>query len=94
MSDNLIDSAQVEPPSASNETEADSPPVIDIGPRCRHLRTKKMYILDDFDDDGQGDDDDAVYWCGRNYMRTFGPDDDLVSLPLCRDRQRSCYQPM
>ena len=67
------------------------------GPRCRFLRTKKMFIYDDLfaepSDPDEVEEDDAIYWCMANGMKNFGPDDEHVNGRDCRRPGRSCYQP-
>jgi len=48
--------------------------------------------------DGQGRDseqdyDNTVYWCQKT-MKGFGPDDEMVDGPSCRDLARTCHQPL
>jgi hypothetical protein len=62
-------------------------------PPCRHLRSKGMYVYSDGQDQGSDEDfDNSIYWCLKT-MKEFGPDDEMVSGPDCRNAQRSCYQP-
>jgi hypothetical protein len=60
---------------------------------CRHLRNKGMYVYSD----GQGgvpheDYDNTIYWCLKT-MKEYGPDDEMVAGPDCRNPERSCYEP-
>ena len=34
-----------------------------------------------------------IYWCLKT-MKSFGPDDDMVSGELCRNGSRTCYEPI
>jgi len=61
---------------------------------CRHLRHAGMLVRSD----GQGRDseqdyDNTVYWCQKT-MKGFGPDDEMVDGPSCRDLARTCHQPL
>jgi hypothetical protein len=61
---------------------------------CRHLRSKGMYVYNDFQGEpSQGDYDNTVYWCLKT-MKSFGPDDELVDGPECRTPGRTCYEPL
>jgi hypothetical protein len=73
------------------EPSADEAP---LGPPCRHLRNKGMYVYTD----GQGGEshegyDNSIYWCLKT-MTGFGPDDDLCDGRDCRVSARSCYEPL
>jgi hypothetical protein len=62
--------------------------------RCVHLRSSGMYIKDDEPGGGPGDGDDfRAYWCFQT-LKSFGPDDCLVDSRACRDRSRTCYEPI
>ena len=39
------------------------------------------------------DDDNTAYWCFKT-LKSFGPDDGMVGGRLCRDRSRTCYEPI
>lgn len=70
-----------------------APPVLSA--RCRHLRTKKMFVHDDvYADPEDADEDDAIYWCMKNQMKNFGPDDEHVNGRDCRDPNRTCHEPL
>jgi hypothetical protein len=61
---------------------------------CQHLRCKGMYVYTD----GPGtelpnDDDNTAYWC-MHTLKPFGPDDRTVGGHACRERSRSCYEPI
>jgi hypothetical protein len=59
---------------------------------CRHLRSAGMYLYPDRShDEMAADDDSTAYWCFHT-MKTFGPNDDMVGGPECRDPSRACYQ--
>ena len=73
---------------------SDSPeplPIVESVP-CRHLRSKGMYVYTDGHPGGSPDDcDNTIYWCLQT-MKGFGPDDERVDGPDCRDPNRSCYE--
>jgi hypothetical protein len=70
-------------------------PVIETLPlRCVHLRSSGMYIHDDAPGDEEIEDDGfKAYWCFQT-LKSFGPDDSSVGGRACRDRSRSCYEPI
>ena len=52
-----------------------------------------MYVYSD----GQGreaheDYDNTIYWCLKT-MKEYGPDDEMVAGPDCRNPERTCYEP-
>jgi len=69
-------------------------PVVDpIGPPCRNLRHKGMYVYTDGSGGDPNDDYDShMYWCVKT-AKGFGPDDDFVGAEDCRLTTRSCYEP-
>jgi hypothetical protein len=59
---------------------------------CRHLRNKGMYIYTDGEHDtGHEGYDNTIYWCLKT-MKDYGPDDQPVDGPDCRNCERSCYE--
>ena len=53
-----------------------------------------MYVYNDGPAERDEDDDDSTaYWCFQT-MKSFGPDDRSVGGRDCRDRSRSCYEPI
>ena len=66
-------------------------PIVNAAP-CRHLRNKGMYVYSDgISGERHEDYDNSIYWC-LNTMKGFGPDDDFVSGPDCRNPERTCYE--
>ena len=83
---------------ASPSPDPESSPNPVLGPPCRHLRTKGMYVYTDGQNDPNAADDDddfdtSIYWCMKS-MTNIGPDDALVCRPDCRNPERSCYEPL
>ncbi len=65
-----------------------------VGPVCRHLRSKGMYVYTDGMDYGfEHNYDSTLYWCLKT-MKAFGPDDDMVEKETCCRPDRPCYQPL
>jgi hypothetical protein len=64
--------------------------IIEIGERCRLLRSKGMYINANEPGDEQPIGD-GHFWCGRT-QRIYGPDDQLVADEPCRNAARRCYE--
>jgi len=60
---------------------------------CRHLRSKGMYVYTDNPDEAHEEGDTTAYWCLKS-MKDFGPDDEPVNRPDCRNPGRSCYEPL
>jgi hypothetical protein len=76
------------------ETQPSELPIAQLPPPCFHLRNKGMYVYTDGTASQEDDDDGGtIYWCMKT-MKNFGPDDDLVGGRLCRDRARTCYEPL
>ena len=66
----------------------------DVGPdpsgRCRHLRTKMMSVVVEWDEHAaQYPSTSASYWCLRT-MGPVGPDDGPAALDDCRSG-RACF---
>ena len=58
----------------------------------RQLRHKGMYVYTDgVSGESHQDYDNTIYWC-LNTMKSFGPDDDMVDGPGCRNPGRTCYE--
>jgi hypothetical protein len=77
-----------------DSTQANDLPVIEAsGPPCRHLRNKGMYVYTGQPEETEDDFDSTNYWCFET-MKSFGPDDQFVGGRQCRDRSRSCYEPL
>jgi hypothetical protein len=78
-----------------SSTESNDLPVVE--PRvaaCRHLRNKGMYVYSDADGGESHEDyDNTIYWCLKT-MKEYGPDDQMVAGPDCRDPARTCYEPI
>jgi hypothetical protein len=63
----------------------------DPAARCRHLRTKMMSVVVEWDAHAaEFPSTSAAYWCLRT-MGPVGPDDGPADLDDCRNG-RSCYQ--
>jgi len=76
---------QSETPAAA-ETPAIPPP------RCMHLSCKAMMVYgESFESDPDYQAGMTDFWCLCT-QKANGPDSSGVSLPLCSDPQRSCYQ--
>lgn len=62
-------------------------------PPCRHLRNKGMYVYSGGQSrEPHADYDNTIYWCLKT-MKEYGPDDERVDGPDCRNPERSCYEP-
>ncbi len=60
--------------------------------RCRHLRTKMMFVTTDWEARAADyPSTTASYWCLRT-MGAAGPDDALAALGECR-AGRGCFEP-
>jgi len=60
--------------------------------RCRHLRTKMMFVVNDWEERaGEYPSSTASYWCLKT-MGPAGPDDGVADLAGCRSG-RGCFQP-
>lgn len=66
--------------------------IIQPGERCRHLRSKGMYINAGLDPENHITGD-GHFWCNRN-QRSYGPDDHICNGETCRDMSRHCYEVM
>lgn len=64
--------------------------IIEIGQRCRFLRSKGMFINSN-EPGGESVVGHGHFWCGRN-QRIYGPDEQLCSDELCRNHSRSCFE--
>ncbi len=60
---------------------------------CHHLRCKAMYVYTDGLGSEPADEGNTAYWCFQT-MKAFGPDDRTVNGHACRERSRSCYEPI
>jgi hypothetical protein len=59
---------------------------------CRHLRTKMMFVVNDWEEHAaEYPSSTASYWCLKT-MGPAGPDDDVADLEECRSG-RACFQP-
>jgi hypothetical protein len=68
-------------------------PVAEPSAPCRHLRNKGMYVYTDGQEEDRGHEgyDNTIYWCLKT-MKDYGPDDQPVDRPDCRNPERSCYE--
>ncbi len=57
--------------------------------RCRHLRTKAMYVSAQAEDAFSGDAE-PLCWCNQTFSE-LGPDDGPVHPTVCL-RLRACFQ--
>lgn len=61
-------------------------------PRCALLRCKSMLVYgEDFEQDPEYQAGGVDFWCVHT-SRNLGPDEGPVDLPLCSQRERTCYQ--
>jgi hypothetical protein len=61
-------------------------------PRCRNLCCKSMLVYgENFESDPEYQAGLTDFWCVQT-SKGQGPDGEHVSLEMCRDPQRSCYQ--
>jgi hypothetical protein len=81
--------------SSSSDPEPSELPVVEPAtPPCRHLRNKGMYVYTDGSGGESHEDyDNTIYWCLQT-SKGYGPDDELVGGPECRDSNRPCYEPL
>ena len=64
----------------------------DYRPRCRFLTRKSMMVFgEDFESDPDYQAGLVDFTCLQT-CRGLGPDDDQVSLELCSNPERSCFQ--
>lgn len=77
------------------DPSAETPPELPIAQpasRCRHLRTKGMYVFTDgVDLNADYGGDDSIYWCLKT-MGPVGPDDELVDNQGCSNPGRTCFE--
>jgi hypothetical protein len=61
-------------------------------PRCIHVCCKSMLVFgEDFESDPEYTPGLTDFWCTRT-SKGQGPDGGAVSLELCNNPERSCYQ--
>ena len=61
-------------------------------PRCMNLHCKAMMVYGEaFESDPDFQADLTDFWCQRT-QKPSGPDEEGVSLDLCSDPQRGCFQ--
>ena len=66
-------------------------PGLDPAERCRHLRTKMMFVTTEWGERAaEYPSTTAAYWCLKT-MGAVGPDDGPADLDDCR-RGRACYE--
>ena len=80
-----------EKPNATSEAAAEpSPPI--LGPRCRHTRSKGMYVYTDVPEvEDHGDYDSTIFWCQKT-LNDIGPDQGFVGREDCCNTSRRCYE--
>jgi hypothetical protein len=72
----------------SDETFQNAGP--DPSERCRHLRTKMMSVVEEWEEHAaEFPSTSAAYWCLKT-MGPVGPDDGPASLDDCR-QGRTCF---
>ncbi len=78
--------------SQNESPEAWAAPAPDPAARCRHLRTKMMFVTNDWEARAADyPSSTASYWCLKT-MSAAGPDEGLAALGECR-AGRSCFEP-
>lgn len=61
-------------------------------PRCRHLSCKSMLVYGEaFESDPDYQSGVTEFWCSKT-AKGLGPDQDRVSLELCSNPERGCFQ--
>ena len=61
-------------------------------PRCMHLHCKAMAVYGEaFEMDPEYQAGLTAFWCLRTH-KNRGPDDDDVSLEMCSNSERGCFQ--
>lgn len=61
-------------------------------PRCTHISCKAMQVYgEDFENDPEFQAGMVEFWCNKT-MQNQGPDDNLVSLELCSNPERTCFR--
>ena len=69
---------------------ADAPPV--PAPRCINLMCKAMLVYGEaFEQDPDYQAGMTDFWC-QCTQKPHGPDGGELSLPMCSDPKRTCYQ--
>ncbi len=63
-----------------------------LHPRCMHLCCKSMIVFGEaFERDPDYQAGLTDFWCIRT-AKAQGPDGEDISLPLCSNPERECYQ--
>jgi len=61
-------------------------------PRCRHLSCKSLLVYgEDFQNDPEYQGEMTDFWCLQT-SKGLGPDGAEVTLNLCSNPERPCYQ--
>jgi hypothetical protein len=61
-------------------------------PRCMHLSCKAMSVYGEaFESDPDYQAGMTDFWCAQT-QKSWGPDDDGVSLEMCSNPERACFQ--
>jgi hypothetical protein len=69
-----------------------SDPATPYRPRCMNLSCKSMLVYgEDFENDPDYQAGMAEFWCNCT-SKAAGPDGDLVSLEMCSNPERTCFQ--
>ena len=61
-------------------------------PRCKNLSCKSMMVYgEDFENDPEFQAGMVEFWCVKTFQ-SQGPDDGSLSLDLCSNPERTCFQ--
>lgn len=63
-----------------------------VGPLCRQIRSKGMYVYTDVAAfESHGDYDNTIFWCQKT-LKDIGPDQGFVGREDCCATSRRCYE--
>ena len=80
------------PEIATTEAVVESSPASSFGPRCRHIRSKGMYVYTDVAEfEAHPDYDSTIFWCQKT-LKDIGPDQGFVGREDCCETSRRCYE--
>ena len=84
----MSDTPAPEPPAPDSSAAESAVPA----PRCMHFYCKAMLVYGEaFEDDPDWQAGMSDIWCQQT-QKPYGPDNGEVSLPMCCDPKRPCYQ--